>query len=352
MPPHFPFCAKYVILYKHTINGNTRQKRDFTLREYYITKNDSGKRLNKFLEKAVPRLSGGMMHKYLRLKRIKLNGRRTEAACRLAEGDRVQLYINDEYFEQVREEEAFRRIKTPRLTVVYEDENILLADKVPGMVVHADEKGDSDTLIAHIQAYLYQSGAWNPDDAASFAPALCNRIDRNTGGIVIAAKTAEALRILNDKIKEHELKKKYLCVVLGRPSPPKGRIENFLRRDEKRKQVTLHDRPVPGAKTAKTLYRTLASTKELSLVECVLLTGRTHQIRAHMASIGCPLLGDGKYGRGDRNRACGETGQLLYSYELTFAFESDAGALQYLDGRTFRVRRIDFVQKYFPDFRF
>ena len=109
------------------------------MREYYITKNDSGQRLNKFLEKAVPRLSGGMMHKYLRLKRIKLNGRRTEAACRLAEGDRVQLYINDEYFEQVREEEAFRRIKTPRLTVVYEDENILLADKAPGMVVHADE---------------------------------------------------------------------------------------------------------------------------------------------------------------------------------------------------------------------
>ena len=216
------------------------------MREYYITKNDSGQRLNKFLEKAVPRLSGGMMHKYLRLKRIKLNGKRTEAACRLAEGDKVQLYINDEYFEQVREEEAFRRIKTPRLTVVYEDENILLADKAPGMVVHADENGDSDTLIAHIQAYLYQSGAWNPDDAASFAPALCNRIDRNTGGIVIAAKTAEALRILNDKIKEHELKKKYVCVVLGRPEPPRGRIENFLRRDEKRKQVTLHDRPVPG----------------------------------------------------------------------------------------------------------
>ena len=185
-----------------------------------------------------------------------------------------------------------------------------------------------------------------------FAPALCNRIDRNTGGIVIAAKTAEALRILNDKIKEHELKKKYVCVVLGRPEPPRGRIENFLRRDEKRKQVTLHDRPVPGAKTAKTLYRTLASTKELSLVECELLTGRTHQIRAHMASIGCPLLGDGKYGRGDRNRACGETGQLLYSYELTFAFESDAGALQYLDGKTFRVKDIAFVKKYFPNYRF
>ena len=322
------------------------------MREYYITKNDSGQRLNKFLEKAVPLLSGGMMHKYLRLKRIKVNNKRTEAAYKLAEGDSVQLYLNDEYFDAPKEEEAFRRIKTPRVRVVYEDEHILLADKAPGMVVHADEHGDTDTLIAHIQAYLFQSGAWNPDDAASFAPALCNHIDRNTGGIVIAAKTAEALRILNDKIKDREMEKRYLCIVHGRPKPPEGLIENYLRRDEKRKQVTLHDRPVPGAKTAKTLYRTLASTKELSLVECVLLTGRTHQIRAHMASIGCPLLGDGKYGRGDRNRACGETGQLLYSYELTFAFESDAGALQYLDGRTFRVRRIDFVQKYFPDFRF
>ena len=141
-------------------------------------------------------------------------------------------------------------------------------------------------------------------------------------------------------------------MVLGRPEPPRGRIENFLRRDEKRKQVTLHDRPVPGAKTAKTLYRMLASTKELSLVECTLLTGRTHQIRAHMASIGCPLLGDGKYGRGDRNRAFGESGQLLYSYELTFAFESDAGALQYLNGKTFRVKDIAFVKKYFPIYRF
>ena len=322
------------------------------MKQYTATANDEGVRLSRFVQSVTRDFPTSLLYKSFRNKRIKVNGKKGVPEDRIKAGDLIELYINDEYFEQVREEEAFRRIKTPRLTVVYEDENILLADKAPGMVVHADEKGDSDTLIAHIQAYLYQSGAWNPDDAASFATALCNRIDRNTGGIVIAAKTAEALRILNDKIKEHELKKKYLCVVLGRPSPPKGRIENFLRRDEKRKQVTLHDRPVPGAKTAKTLYRTLASTKELSLVECVLLTGRTHQIRAHMASIGCPLLGDGKYGRGDRNRACGETGQLLYSYELTFAFESDAGALQYLDGRTFRVRRIDFVQKYFPDFRF
>ena len=275
------------------------------MREYYITKNDSGQRLNKFLEKAVPLLSGGMMHKYLRLKRIKVNNKRTEAAYKLAEGDSVQLYLNDEYFDAPKEEEAFRRIKTPRVRVVYEDEHILLADKAPGMVVHADEHGDTDTLIAHIQAYLFQSGAWNPDDAASFAPALCNRIDRNTGGIVIAAKTAEALRILNDKIKDREMEKRYLCIVHGR----------------------------------------------LSLVECELLTGRTHQIRAHMASIGCPLLGDGKYGTNELNRPYGETGQALYAYSLTFRFAQDAGALQYLNGKTFKVKDIPFVKKYFPNFK-
>ena len=321
------------------------------MREYYITKNDSGQRLNKFLEKAVPLLSGGMMHKYLRLKRIKGNNKRTEAAYKLTEGDSVQLYLNDEYFDAPKEEEAFRRIAKPRVRVVYEDEHILLADKAPGMVVHADEHGDTDTLIAHIQAYLFQSGAWNPDDAASFAPALCNRIDRNTGGIVIAAKTAEALRILNDKIKDREMEKRYLCIVHGRPKPPEGLIENYLRRDEKRKQVTLHRTRVPGAKTARTRYRTLTSHGRLSLVECELLTGRTHQIRAHMASIGCPLLGDGKYGTNELNRPYGETGQALYAYSLTFRFAQDAGALQYLNGKTFKVKDIPFVKKYFPNFK-
>lgn len=320
------------------------------MREYYITKNDSGQRLNKFLEKAVPLLSGGMMHKYLRLKRIKVNGKRTEAAYRLCEGDAVQLYLNDEYFDAPREEEAFRRITQPQIRIVYEDENILLADKAPGMVVHADEHSDSNTLIAHIQAYLFQSGAWNPEDAASFAPALCNRIDRNTGGIVICAKTAEALRILNERIKERELEKRYLCVVHGKPKPPEGLIENYLRRDEKRKQVTLHKTRVPGAKTAKTRYRTLASRGKLSLVECELLTGRTHQIRAHMASIGCPLLGDGKYGTNELNRPYRENGQLLYAYSLTFHFEEDADALAYLNGRTFYVEHIPFVEKYFPEY--
>ncbi len=321
------------------------------LREFHIQKNDSGQRLNKFLEKAVPGLPGGMMHKYVRLKRIKVNGRRTEPAYRLCEGDLLQLYINDTFFETPNEQAAYQNIKTPAVRVLYEDANILLADKRPGMVVHADERGDTDTLIAHIQAYLFQSGQWNPEDEASFVPALCNRIDRNTGGIVIAAKNAEALRILNDKIKNHELTKRYLCVVHGVPKVRAGKLTHFLRRDESKKQVEVFSRPAPCAKTAQTIYKVLASRNGLSLVECTLLTGRTHQIRAQMAAIGHPLLGDGKYGTNAKNKPYGEHAQLLYSYKLTFDFQGDSGILCDLNGVTFTVYDVPFVQKYFPGFQ-
>ena len=319
------------------------------MKEFAIAKNDSGQRVNKFLEKTVPLLPGGMMHKYIRLKRIKVNGRRTDAAYKLQEGDLLQLYINDEFFETPKSEESWKKIEAPALAVVYEDANVLLADKAPGMVVHADESGSPNTLIANIQAYLYRAGEWDPDAAASFAPALCNRIDRNTGGIVIAAKNAEALRILNDAIKARALTKKYLCVVLGTPAKKQGMLEHFLRRDEKRKQVEVFDHPAPGAKTARLLYRVLASRNGLSLVECTLLTGRTHQIRAQMAHIGHPLLGDGKYGRNEKNRPYGETGQLLYSYKLRFDFE-EGHALSYLRGKECTVRDIAFVRKYFPEY--
>ena len=260
----------------------------------------------------------------------------------------LQLYINDEFFEQPREDNLFLTLFQPKLTILYEDENILLADKRPGLVVHADETEKVNTLINHIQAYLYQKREWNPKWENSFAPALCNRIDRNTGGIVIAAKNAQALRILTAKIRDREITKKYLCAVLGQLSPPEGSLECFLLKDEKKKQVAVYHRPVPGGKSAKTLYRTLQTRDGLSLVEAELLTGRTHQIRASFAGAGHPLLGDGKYGRGDINRKYGETRQALYSCYLRFDFQTDAGILEYLRGREFRVDRIPFVEKYFP----
>ena len=317
------------------------------MREFTIGKNDAGQRLDRFVARNLRLLPPALLQKYIRLKRIKVNGKGSKRDTRLCVGDILQLYINDEFFDKPTEENLFLSVFRPQLNLVYEDENLLLVDKRPGMVVHADETEKVNTLINHIQAYLYQKKEWNPKWENAFAPALCNRIDRNTGGIVIAAKNAETLRIINEKIKNHELEKSYLCVTVGRPRPAEGRVEGFLRKDEAKKEVTFFDHPIPGGKTAVTLYRTLESRGELSLVECRLLTGRTHQIRVSMAHLGCPLLGDGKYGRGDVNRRYGETRQALYSYKLRFAFSSPAGLLDYLQNRTFCVEAVPFRDKYF-----
>ena len=320
------------------------------MKEIQIGRNDAGQRLDRFLAKAVPLLPASLAQKYIRIKRIKLNGGRAERDSRLQDGDVLQLYINDEFFDKPREDNAFLTVATPKLTIVYEDEHILLADKRPGLAVHPHDGAEyGRTLIDHIQAYLYQKHEWRPREENSFTPALCNRIDRNTGGIVIAAKTAEALRVLNQKIKDREMDKRYLAIVEGTPRPREGSLKGYLFKDAKKNRVFVTDTPQTGAKSCQTNYKLLSSRNGLSLVECELITGRTHQIRAQFAHAGHPLLGDGKYGkldkRFDRNY------QALYSYKLTFAFTTDAGALEYLNGKSFRVEGVDFVQEYFPDYK-
>lgn len=320
------------------------------MKEFTIGKNDAGQRLDRWMAKTLPLLPAPLAQKYIRIKRVKLNGARAQRDTRLKVGDVLQLYINDEFFDQPTPENAFLKLFKPKLDIVYEDEHILLVNKMPGMVVHADETEKVNTLINHIQAYLYQKKEWSPYRENSFAPALCNRIDRNTGGMVIAAKTAEALRILNEKIRDREITKRYLCITVGCPTPPEGKLQGYLFKDEVKKQVFVRHAPVPGAKTAVTYYKTLASRGELCLVECELLTGRTHQIRAQFADLGHPLLGDGKYGRGEINRKYGMQKQALYSYKLTFDFPTDAGILNYLRGKTFEVENIPFCEDYFPDY--
>ncbi|MEG0779690.1 MAG: RluA family pseudouridine synthase [Oscillospiraceae bacterium] len=317
------------------------------MREITIGKNDAGQRLDRFVTKALPLLPPALLQKSLRKKRIKIGGKPAAKEVRLQEGDVVQLYLNDEFFAAPTPENLYLTIGVPRLSIVYEDENLLLVDKRPGQVVHADETATVNTLINHVQAYLYQKGEWKPREENAFVPALCNRIDRNTGGIVIAAKNAEALRILNEKIREREIRKFYLCIVLGEPQPKSGQLSCFLLKDEATKQVTVYHHPVPGGKSAVTLYRTLETREQLSLVECELLTGRTHQIRASFADVGHPLLGDGKYGNGAVNRAYHEERQALYSYRLIFDFPEDAGALNYLRGKEFSVADVPFRTRYF-----
>ena len=305
------------------------------MKEFTITQNDAGQRLDRFLAKAVPLLPASLAQKYIRLKRVKLNGKRAERDTRLTAGDTLQLYINDEFFDTPKEENAYLTVATPKLNIVYEDENLLLVDKRPGLAVHPHDGAEyGKTLIDHIQAYLYAKHEWRPREENAFTPALCNRIDRNTGGIVIAAKNAEALRILNQKIKDREIDKRYLAIV-----------EGYLFKDAVKNRVFVTDTPQAGSKSCETRYRVLQSKNGLSLVECELVTGRTHQIRAQFAHAGHPLLGDGKYGKLDKRYT--RTYQALYSYQLTFRFTTDADCLAYLDGRQFRVEKVDFVEEYF-----
>ena len=317
------------------------------MKELTIGPNDGGQRLDRFLSKAVPLLPASLAQKYIRLKRIKCNGARAQRDMRLQEGDVLQLYINDEFFDKPREDNAYLTVASPKLNIVYEDEQILLVDKRPGIAVHPHDGAEyGRTLIDHIQSYLYQKREWRPREENSFMPALCNRIDRNTGGIVIAAKTADALRIMNQKIKDRELDKRYLAIVEGTPKPQKGSLKGYLFKDEKKNRVFVTNKPQTGAKTCQTNYQVLESRNGLSLVECELITGRTHQIRAQFAHAGHPLLGDGKYGKLDKKYD--RNYQALYSYKLTFRFSTDGGVLSYLDGKSFQVENVDFVQEYFP----
>jgi len=316
------------------------------MKQFIIQTNDAGQRLDKFLQKAVKRLPQSLMYKYLRLKRIKVNGKRADIATRLVEGDVIELYINDEFFAGNPARPLFLSASSA-LNVLYEDENILLADKPQGLLCHDADSAPPDTLINRILRYLYEKGAYDPGRENSFTPALANRIDRNTGGIVMAAKNAESLRVLNQKIKAHEVDKRYLCVVHGTLKAASGTLTAYLLKDSEQNKVQLFDSPVPGAKPIETAYTVLARRNNLSLLEVRLITGRTHQIRAQFSKIGHPLLGDGKYGINQTDRRQGYKHQALYAYKLAFCFEGDAGCLQYLTGQSFAVKNVWFAQELF-----
>ncbi len=342
------------------------------MRSFTCNTNDAGQRLDKFITKTVRGLPQSLLYKYIRKKRIKVNGSRAHENDILSVGDVVEMYIPDEFFDGVSDAEKryaetdasnasaatpsiasktaeFARIRhVPE--IVYEDENLILCDKKPGVLVHTGDEGDSnrtaeserETLLFALQAYLWQKGEYDPEAEHSFAPALCNRIDRNTGGIVIFAKNAPTLRLMNEAIRAGYIEKRYLCAVHGRF--PEARIlSGYLRKDYRTKTVAVSDIPKPGSREIRTGCTpiTYSRDRDLTLLEVRLFTGRTHQIRAHLAYAGYPLLGEGKYGANKNDRKAGYTHQALYSYRITFAFppEYNAASLSYLRGKTYTVRK-------------
>ncbi|MBQ2732818.1 MAG: RluA family pseudouridine synthase [Clostridia bacterium] len=316
--------------------------------EFNIGKNDAGQRLDKFLTKAMPAMPMPMMYRLIRQKKIKLNRKRAEISSMLAEGDTVLVFAPPHFAEK--EKEAPKLTVTADPDIVYEDENIMLVNKPSGLLVHDGDAKEAGkiTLVRMIQDYLIRKGEYEPAKENSFAPALANRIDRNTGGIVLAAKNAAALRELEDIFRDRKINKKYLCVVHGVPKKSVFFLEHYLLKDEKTKNVRVYGENHPSAaKYAKTGCRVLSFGKNYSLIEAELFTGRTHQIRAQLAHAGHPLLGDGKYGINKGDRSLGYSSQALCSYYVRFENNED-GFLGYLKGKEFSLdpNTVDFVKDY------
>lgn len=304
-----------------------------------VSKNDSGQRLDKYLLKVFPKLPKSLMYKEIRKKNIKINKKRTQPDYIIKECEEISLYLKDDVLEEKKKHYDFTKAPT-ELNILYEDENIMLIDKQPGLLCHPDGKEYTATLIAAVKRRLFKSGEWKPDDDEAFTPSLANRIDRNTGGIVIAAKNAQALRILNDKIKTREIEKHYLAAVHGRFDIKSAELTAYLTKNERTNTVSVFDKEKPCSKKIITEYTVIDEYGDYSLLDIDLKTGRTHQIRAHMAHIGHPLLNDGKYGTEE-----GRFRQALYSYKLIFNIK-DAGILNYLAGREFTAENCEILRKF------
>jgi 23S rRNA pseudouridine955/2504/2580 synthase len=284
------------------------------MKEFLINANDAGQRVDKFVLKATIGLPKSLLYKAIRTKKIKVNRKRCAEGQILLEGDSVQLFLAPDFFGE--KEERFRTL-SPSVSVIYEDENILVCDKPEGLSCHSDQTQKTGTLIDHIKAYLYKKGEFCPEGENSFSPALCNRIDRNTSGLVIAAKNAIALREMNEMIRLHLVKKEYLALCHGKIEAGKT-ITLYLKKDSEANRVFVSEEKKHGYLTAITEYSPLFYEKEKNrtLIQVLLHTGRTHQIRATMAHLGHPLVGDSKYGKDSRDPDFAH--QALRSHKICF----------------------------------
>lgn len=304
------------------------------MQELTIGKNDASQRLDKFLAKHMKLAPKSFFYKMMRKKNITLNGKKCEGSEKLSEGDVVRLFLSDETIEKFSEAKpAVTAVPKRKLDILYEDEDILLINKPSGMLSQKAKESDV-SLVEYLTAYLLESGAVKEEDLKRFRPSVCNRLDRNTSGIVAAGKSLAGLQMLSEVFRDRSIHKYYQCIVEGEMR--EGRtIDGWLLKDEKANKVTILPKADREGKALRirTKYDPVSSSGTATLLKVTLLTGRSHQIRAHLASIGHPIIGDAKYGSpADRY---GIRSQLLHSYRLEFPVLE--GRFSELSGKAFEA---------------
>lgn len=302
-----------------------------------VSEKNSNVKIEKYLQAIYPELSYSALQKALRKKDIRANGTRVDKEYVVKAGDMLEIYIADELLKGRPDSGDKKGGKA--FSIVYEDDNILIVNKKQGIPVHPDREQPQNTLIDLVREYLREKNDIR-SDSAHFQPSLCHRLDRNTGGLVIIAKNQASLDAMLEKIEGREVKKYYQCLVKGKMERSSAQLKAYLWKDAGKSRVFVIGSKKPGSLEITTGYKMIEylPAKDISLLEVELVTGRTHQIRAHMAYIGHPVIGDGKYGINAVNRSFGIKQQALWAYKLKFDFKKEASMLDYLNGKEFSIK--------------
>lgn len=305
------------------------------MRAITVTKNEADQRLDKFLRKYLNLAGSSFIYKMLRKKNITLNGKKCDGSERLLAGDVVTLFLADETIEKFSQVQL-QTVRRRKLDVIYEDSDIILINKPAGMLSQKAKDTD-ESLVEYLIDYLLEKKRLSLEDLKSFRPSVCNRLDRNTSGIVVAGTSLPGLQQMSEAIRERTLGKYYLCVVAGCLKETRE-ISGWLRKNESSNQVQVLSRQEEGAVPIRTMYRPVSVGERHTLLEVKLITGRSHQIRAHLASIGHPIVGDPKYGKPAVNQEARErfgiNAQLLHAWKLIMP-EGLSGSLSGLSGKVF-----------------